>query len=208
MRKFGLLILLALLSAHAPAQELRNCKTRACRSFKELLAGKDPLVMKSDRVCFYDGKFPFEGEGGSPDQFFLLSTKGQTAWETFDNTAKAYIYPPLVSIAIADGQPSQYTYYAPDKDWTPGMCAYLGDGTKVGRLQPYSESDDEIVFAELRFGLSKDKNGNNTWLGCTVTTIRKSTWRFKSHQESELLPHYAEDYPGRCFLIPKQSARR
>ena len=207
MKKPGFLIALALLAASTPAQELRNCQTRPCRSFKELLAAKDPLVMKSDRVCFYDEKFPFEGEGGSPDQFFLLSTKGQTAWEAWDGSLNSYIYPSLVSIEIIEGQPNQYTYYAPDKDWTPGVCGYLGDGTKLGRLQPYSESDEEIMFAELMFSFSKER-GRNTWLGCTITTIRKSTWRFKYHTELVAGEFHYADYPGRCFLIPKQSARR
>ena len=63
-------IVLCIAAASTSAQELRNCQMRACRSFKELLAAKDPLVMKSDRVCVYDEKFPFEGEGGSADQFF------------------------------------------------------------------------------------------------------------------------------------------
>ena len=188
-------IVLCIASSCASAQELRNCQTLSCRSFKELLAAKDPLVMNSDLACFYDEKAFLDGGGGSADLFFLLSTESRPAWETFDGSA--FVHPNLVSIEITNGQPDQYRFYAPDKHWISGECQYSGDRTNGMRLQPYEESDEVITFATFLDSYFA-KNASD---GCTVTTIRKSTWRFTYHQES-IYP----DIPGRCFAIPKQSS--
>jgi hypothetical protein len=88
------------------AQELSNCQTRACRSFKELLAARDPVVMRSDKVCFYAEKFPFGGEGGSADQFFLLNTKPNRKL----SDGREVVDAKLGSIEVADGQPSKDEY--------------------------------------------------------------------------------------------------
>jgi hypothetical protein len=155
-------------------------------------------------VCFYDGKLPFEGEGGSADQFFLLSTKGQ-AGKVFNGSA--LVYPSLVSIEVIDGQENETTYYAPDKQWMTGGCGYVGTNRPPGGFQPYKEFDEEIKFAKLMI-FTDYKTGQTTMLGCTVTTIRKSTWRFTYHQEIVAGEHLFADYPGRCFVIPKQPSGR
>ncbi len=185
------------------------CTTKACQSLNELARGRDPVVMRADMACFYEGPNPANADvlsNRTTDEFFLTEDGKKSV-------TRGGKHPGIFISVVLDGQPGSSMGYGPehgglaDADDVKTTSPFVNENSGIDFR--YDDLGEAIRFATFHFrretGLSSS--------GKLVTSekapldlyhevvIRKSTKRFKEKTMFFEWPALNPDteYHGRCY---------